>query len=92
MVAGSNRKRSRPEIRTGLRPLWRRASMTAAATKREKREGRATPATPMPKPYTRTALPATLRAFIRMETYMEARELPMARSRAAQPLYRAMKG
>ena len=92
MVAGSNRKRSRPDTRTGLRPLWRRASMAAAATARENREGRATPATPMPKPYTSTALPATLSRFIRAETYMEARALPMARSRAAQPLYRPMKG
>ena len=66
--------------------------MMAAATMRENREDRATPSTPRWKPNTKMALPTTFCPFIQAETYMEALELPMDRSRAAQPLYRAIKG
>ena len=39
MTAGSNRKRSRPDTRTGLRRPWSRASMSPAAAMRDSREG-----------------------------------------------------
>ena len=86
MSRPSRRNRSSWATRTGLRRLCISTIMIPQATPRETRVARATPATPMENPKTRMALPTTFRPFIRAETYMEARELPMDRSKAAHPL------
>lgn len=60
--------------------------MAAAAKIRDTRVGQATPSTSMPTAKIKTALPATLMAFMIKDTHMEMPELPMTRNSAAPAL------
>ena len=80
---------SRQTVFSGFAPARR---ISTAATARDTTLGQATPATPIFRPNTHTALPTTLIRFIRMLTRMERRELPMLRNWAAPALYSARNG
>ena len=60
--------------------------MTTAATVRDTSVGIATPATSIPKPKIKTALPITLILFIRSETLSDTSLWPIVRNSAAPPL------
>ena len=66
--------------------LRTRITITTAANIREISVGIATPSTPIRRPNTQRALPATLMAFIARETFMETLEFPMDRNSAAPEL------
>ena len=66
--------------------------MIPAATPRETSVGIATPATPICKPYTHSALPPTLIPFITRLACMETLLFPVLRKMAAPALYSARKG